>query len=383
MSPSETELPAQLMQFLAQLEDLPHLTDDDLHQALTASELPAHPVLERPTFLRIPCPAGTDLDPVESEARALLDTRYGKATMRDPHWPVGPADLRLHQRADGFTITLMLRNAVARMRLAAERWLAGQELRPWLVENGISTEEILADGAPPPQHRGVKVDGDRVFISQDLTTKNSAPGDTSRKDDDRFAAILEYFTESLGYTEIAGWWHRGSRSFGIRRMKSYARDLEFHQERPGFVRHGTTVWELPSTPDPDPHDAAALLMALRDQLGAPWERAVSALLAAGHLSYTPPERDGDTVVVQDAQGRPVKLTVAEERVTAGVIGVAGPTTSPETVDAALQEHLGPWDERERARTIWLRDGVEIGAWHSSYSNRLEPRAARVMLTGTA
>ena len=225
---------------------------------------------------------------------------------------------------------------------------------------------------------GVSVGEDQVRVHLYLKTKDRAPGDTSRKDDDRFAAVLDY-------SEITGWWYRGSRSFGIHRMRSYSGSVDFHETRPGFVRHQSFTWKLPSTPDPVPHEAVALLLALRDQLGDPWDHAVSRLMADGHLSFTPPEREKDTVIVQDAQGRPVKLTVAEGTVTAGVIDIAASTTSPETIEASIQEHLGPWDERARDRTLWRRDGVEIAAWHSSKfsRNRLERRPAHAMLTDPA
>lgn len=130
MPPSDIALPEQLMHFLAQLEGLPQLTDDDLERALATSTLPARPVLDRRTVLRIPCRADVELERFEAEARTLLEDRYGTASIRDPHWFVGPSEIRLRVRDDGVIVMIQPRNAVERVRLAAESWLAGAEARP-------------------------------------------------------------------------------------------------------------------------------------------------------------------------------------------------------------------------------------------------------------
>ncbi|EWS80387.1 hypothetical protein BF93_03770 [Brachybacterium phenoliresistens] len=394
------ELISRLVHVATILRDAPSPEEDLLARALreaglSISELPDDPrdgdLDEAPARLRsrdaalVALPATDDLAGFEKRLRRAMTRLLGRPSGGEHLWDVGCGDLGLSIWLRRVRLVLRPHVSYAQLRAAAVEWLDGADLQAWLIEHGLAPADISpSDGiwdspSRRPFHARVQSTEGRATVTFSLDPGARPPGDRSGSDDERFASTLEYLAEVLGYSEIEGFWYRGSRSFRIWRLKSRSRSIEFLQAPAGTVRGGASSWEIPAVTDPDPEQAVPLLSGIAEQIGATPTAAASALAAAGLVDFTPPESTPRGIGLVDHRGHQLELLVADGRVAGGTVLCAGTRTRPEEVDAILSRQYGPIVDREHGRSQWHSGDLEVHAWHSSsfQRNRLEPRPVRI------
>lgn len=206
--------------------------------ALRAAGLPVDDdaVAARRPYLRFAfSDAGTDAGAAafERRLRTAVTKRVGKPSGSDKHWHLGGLSAALVVGRRGVTLNLSPEYSATELRDAAADWLQGADAAAWAVRHGYLDDRAALEKAAEPRH--FTPSAARVYLDSSPGPRASfflppgirPPGTKPADDDTRFDAVLQYLAEALGPSTREGRWEREGRAFGIRRMRSRTRSVEF------------------------------------------------------------------------------------------------------------------------------------------------------------
>lgn len=356
------ELLTRLPDFLRRVADADSVDDAAIDEALAAAGLvDASPPDDRPRrrsrWVRLEVRPDEERKPLERKLRAAISRAVGKTSGRDKRWDVGGRSVSM-TCLDAVELELAPQLSLSALRRAAAAWLAGEDVRSWLVEHRfVAPETEPGDDGAWPRHdddpaRSIVRSGDdgQVRVSFFMEAGVRPPGSTAEDDDERFEQTLAFLDEGLGASWPMGWWHAGSRSFSIRRQRSSARSITFIQAPQGRVDGPGLVGlvTIDATPEPEPGDAVARIRELVAVRGLPLEDAQARLVAAGVVTSSAPRQLPGTVALSDPQGRDLEFALVDGRVSQSIVQVAADSRDlHDRVDAVFTEAFGAPQDRWR------------------------------------
>lgn len=268
-----------------------------------------------------------DRDALMRKLRPAISRALGKPSGSLKVWFHGPYEIHVSAYSDGVEVWLRPQYSILRLRRVAAAWLAGAEVREWLVDSGFVDDGAEPDpgGAWPRLEDGpvsafVRTGGQSLAsVSFFLEPGVHPPGKPADADDERYAQTVAFLAEELGEEATPGCWLRGSRSFTFVQMRSRTRSVEFNEAPAGKVTVDGHWVDIPTTPDPDPAEATALLSQLAKQRGATLEDALTLLGKAGVIARGAPQRWRHGVVLATPSGVPVRIRLIDNRVASAVV----------------------------------------------------------------
>ncbi|MBZ2195082.1 hypothetical protein [Occultella gossypii] len=339
------DLIARIPDFLQTLARLDSSMPASIEQALADAGLdevadrdPRRNAVRRHQHIGFDRSGDDDPDAFQRRLRGAITRKVGKPSGTDKRWDVGGWAVLASCRARSVSLSLHAQFSMSDLRRAAGAWLAGAEVGQWLVEHGF----VDADARPDDEGRWPRSEHSltRAFVTSRATGETRVhffmepgirpPGAKSANDDERFQQTLEFLGEIPGAASTGGTWRRNSRSFSIRRMRSYTRSIDFGDAPEGRVvaPFGGTTVTIDATPEPVPREAASLLRRLSDLRGLPFEEVRSRLIAEGVVTQAPTRELPGTVALLDMLGRDVEFGLVDGRVARSIVQVA-----PESKDA--------------------------------------------------
>lgn len=293
---------------------------------------------------------GEDLGAAERRLRSAIARRVGKASGVDKHWDVGGRAVSMTCGAD-LSLRLAAQLSLSGLRAASADWLAGMELREWLVryqlvDEGAAPDEsgVWPSSTASPVRASIRTrENGGTRISFTMTPGVRPPGSAAADDDERYAQILSYLDEELGEAWPDGWWHRGSRSVTMRRSRTYTRSIEIAEAPAGMVDGPglTGLVAIDDTPEPDPVEAVARVRELVAVRGLALAEAQQRLVAAGVVTAAAPSPRDGALVLTDPEGRDVTLALLDGRVARSSVQVAADSRDlHERVSAVFTEAFG-------------------------------------------
>lgn len=362
-----SELLQRIPAFLRRLTELETMTEVGVADALAASGLDPRDDFGDRTWLTFDHLGHDDGASYERRLRLAITRLLGKPTGGARHWDAGCVNVGAVFRDNRVSLVLHPQFSARNLRTAVERWLDGMEVRAWLVESRFAEP----DAEPGPDGRWPTPDGSAsqasVWTRTDGTTRVTLfmesgvrpPGTKGSTDQERWTDTLAYLADGLGPADRPGWWRRGSRSFRIEGMRSSARSITIAEAAPGTV-YGPLdrVSVIPTTPDPDPVAAVALLRALTDLRGVLYEDAVAGLVAAGLVTGEQSRRSTTGAALLSATGQTVGIDLVDGRLARGVVEATA-ATSWDAVEETFGDAFGPseshgFDRRWRVGTMVVK-----------------------------
>jgi hypothetical protein len=368
------DLVTRVPDFLRTLARLDSSTPSSIEQALADVGLDGDPqgtrdLRQRHQYIDLTRPADDDPEGFQRRLRSAITKRLGKPSGTDKRWDVGGWSVTMSCRAELVSLSLHAQFSMSDLRRAAAAWLDGDRVDEWLVEHGF------VDEGARPDDRGRWPRSKDSLTRAIVTTRETGetrvhffmepgirpPGTKSANDDERFQQTLEFLSEIPG-ASTGGAWRRNSRSFSIRRMRSYTRSIDFGDAPSGRVvaPFGGSTVTIDATPEPVPREAASLLRRLAELRGLPFQAARDRLISEGVVTKAPPRELPGTVALVDPLGRDIEFGLVDGRVARSIAQVA-----PESKDAheaistaftdAFGEPSDPW--------IWA-----VGATVTSFAN---------------
>ena len=361
---AEADLARRLPALIAAVAEIDRPGDEALRETLAASGLPFEPapyallpVRSWAHKVSFPFVAEQETAAFERKLRSAVSRAVGRTSGSDKHWDAGCYAVVLDVDDDAVEVAFSPQLSVPRLAAAAGAWLDGMDAREWLVTYDLRAADEHAPSAlhlptPPADFVGAKLhsrDDEPLNVHFFMEAGPRVPGSTAKDDDGRYEEILALLSERLGETAKPGWWNAGVRTFSIRRMRSYTRDITFSESAPGKARSARgRVVDAPATPEPVPAEAVALLQRFAAFRAQPIDDVIAALQAEGLLGAQEPERFRDRVRVFDPVGRSIELTTVDGRLAKASVEAATapvdystPNKNDELIRAALEAAFGP------------------------------------------
>ncbi|WP_163543337.1 hypothetical protein [Occultella kanbiaonis] len=381
MADADTEsidLIARIPDFLQALARLDSSTPASIERALAgagldeAADREAHrDVLPRHQHIGFVRSGDDDPEAFQRRLRGAITRKVGKPSGTDKRWDVGGWAVQVSCRARSVSLSLHAQFSMSDLRRAATAWLDGAEVGQWLVEYGF----VDAGARPDDEGRWPRSEHSltRAFVTTRATGETRVrffmeasirpPGTKSANDDERFQQTLEFLGEATGAPRQDGAWRRNSRSFSIRRMKSFhSRSVDFGDAPAGRVHapFGGSAVTIDATPEPEPHEAASLLRRLSDLRGLPFEEARRRLIADGVVTQASARELPGTVALLDPHGRDIEFGLVDGRVARSIVQVA-----PESKDAREVISTAFTDAFGDPAALWT---WAVGATVTSFAN---------------
>ncbi|MFT3887630.1 MAG: hypothetical protein QM713_05635 [Arachnia sp.] len=298
---------------------------------------------------RLEFPIGDeDKEALLRRLRPAVTRAIGKPSGGAKVWFQGPYEVHLGGYRDSVELWLRPQYSVLRLRQVAAAWLVGAESREWLVGSGFVAPDAEpdVDGKWPrfagsPVQPFVRTDGySPVSVSFFMDPGVHPPGKPAAGDDERYAETLAFFAEELGDQAAPGCWIRGSRSFSFTHMRSRSRSIDFVEAPPGQVTIRGQRVDVPSTPDPDPAEATALLAQLARQRGALRDDALTALTKAGVIGSGAPESWPGGITLTTPRGVPARVRLIDNRVANAAVRLCRTAQNPRLPEESMTGAFG-------------------------------------------
>ncbi|CAM3275001.1 hypothetical protein OCAE111667_01185 [Occultella aeris] len=372
------DLVARIPDFLQTLARLDSSAPSAIEQALADSGLDGaadwprnREVPETHQHIDLVRPGDDDPEAFQRRLRAAITRKVGKPSGTDKRWDVGGWAVTMSCHAGLVSLGLHAQFSMSDLRRAASAWLDGAVVEQWLVEHGF------VDAGARPDDRGRWPRAKHSLTRASITSRETGetrvhffmeagirpPGTKSANDDERFQQTLEFLGDVTGAPLRDGAWRRNTRSFSIRRMKSFhSRSVDFGDAPVGRVHapFGGSAVTIDATPEPEPHEAASLLRQLSDLRGLPFEEARRRLIAEGAVTQAPARELPGTVALLDPHGRDIEFGLVDGRVARSIAQVAPESKDAnEAISAAFTDAFGEPSER----WTWA-----VGATVTSFAN---------------